>query len=179
LAACGAFFLGQFALFTYVRPFLETVTHVNISALSLILLGIGMAGVIGTAIIGTFLKRGLYRTLIIIPILMAAIALSLIPFGAWVGPAAVLLAIWGLLATAAPVGWWSWIARALPEDAEAGGGLMVAVIQLAIAMGSTIGGMLFDSGGYQSTIAASAAVLLFGAFLTLLTSRSQAPRGAA
>ncbi len=176
MAACGAFFMGQFALFTYVRPFLETVTHVNVSTLSLILLDIGIAGVIGTMMIGAFLKQGLYRALIAIPVLMAAIALALIPFGAWVAAVAALLGLWGLLATAAPVGWWSWIADALPQDAEAGGGLMVAVIQLAIAMGSTIGGALFDGRGYQSTFVASAAVLLFGAYLTLLTSRSQAPR---
>ena len=176
MAACGAFFMGQFALFTYVRPFLETVGHVNVSTLSLILLGIGVAGFIGTAMIGTFLKRGVYRALIVIPVLMAAIALVLIPFGAWVSAAAILLALWGLLATAAPVGWWSWIADTVPEDAEAGGGLMVAVVQLAIALGSTAGGMLFDSSGYPSTFMASAAVLLVGAFLTLLTSRSQTPR---
>ena len=176
MAACGAFFMGQFALFTYVRPFLETAAHVNVSTLSLILLGIGAAGFIGTAMIGTFLKRGVYRALIVIPVLMAAIALVLIPFGAWVSAVAILLALWGLLATAAPVGWWSWIADTVPEDAEAGGGLMVAVVQLAIALGSTAGGMLFDSGGYRSTFMASAAVLLIGAFLTLLTSRSQTLR---
>lgn len=176
MAACGAFFMGQFALFTYVRPFLETVAHANVSTLSLILLGIGVAGFIGTATIGVFLRRGVYRALIVIPVLMAVIALALIPFGAWVGGVAVLLALWGLLATAAPVGWWSWIAETMPNDAEAGGGLMVAVVQLAIALGSTAGGMLFDSSGYRSTFVASAAVLLAGAFLTLLTSRSQTPR---
>ncbi|MFL6617674.1 MAG: MFS transporter [Povalibacter sp.] len=176
MAACGAFFMGQFALFTYVRPFLETVSHVDVSTLSLILLGIGVAGVIGTAMIGTFLKRGLHRTLIAIPVLMAIIALALIPFGDRVVAVATLLGLWGLLATAAPVGWWSWIAQSMPKDAEAGGGLMVAVIQLAIAMGSTAGGALFDSSGYRSTFVTSAAVLLFGAFLTLVTSRSQMPR---
>lgn len=176
MAACGAFFMGQFALFTYVRPFLETVTRVDVSTLSLILLGIGVTGFVGTLVIGGFLGRGLYRTLIVIPVLMAVIALALIPLGAWVLPAAILFALWGLLATAAPVGWWSWIAEALPADAEAGGGLMVAVIQLAIALGSTVGGVLFDHSGYQSTFVASAAVLLFGAFLTLLTSRVQTPR---
>jgi predicted MFS family arabinose efflux permease len=178
MAACGAFFMGQFALFTYVRPFLETVARVNVSTLSLILLGIGVAGFIGTVVIGRFLKHGLYRTLIVIPVVMAAIALALIPMGAWIWPVAVLLALWGLLATAAPVGWWSWVAQALPKDAEAGGGLMVAVIQLAIALGSTVGGMLFDHGGYQSTFVASAAVLLLAAFLSLMTSRSQAPQAA-
>ena len=173
MAACGAFFMGQFALFTYVRPFLETVAQVNVSSLSLILLVIGVAGFIGTAMIGSVLERDLYGTLIVIPVLMAAIALALIPFGAWVGAVVALLGLWGLLATAAPVGWWSWMAEAMPHDAEVGGGLMVAVIQLAIATGSTVGGLLFDSSGYRSTFIASAAVLLLAAFLAYLTSFSQ------
>ena len=174
MAACGAFFMGQFVLFTYVRPFLETVTQVNVATLSLIMLGIGVAGFVGTAVIGTFLERGLYRTLVAIPVLMALIAVALIPFGAQVSVVAVLLAGWGLLATAAPVGWWSWIAQSMPANAEAGGGLMVAVIQLAIALGSTVGGLLFDGGGYQSTFVTSAAVLLLAACLSMMTSRSQA-----
>lgn len=166
MAGCAAFFMGQFALFTYLRPFLETVTQVDVATLSLILLVIGGAGFVGTLIIGTFLRRGLVRTLIIIPLLMAGIALALIPFGTSVFAVAVLLGLWGLVATAAPVGWWSWMAQALPKNAEAGGGLMVAVIQLAIAMGSTVGGLLFDSSGYQSTFVASAAVLLLAAVLS-------------
>jgi len=60
----------------------------------------------------------------------------------------------------------------MPKNAEAGGGLMVAVIQLAIALGTTLGGALFDRCGYQSTFVASAAVLLLAALLTFLTSRS-------
>jgi len=147
-----------------------------VSTLSLILLAVGVAGFIGTIVVASFIKRGLHRTLIAIPILMAAIALALIPMGVWVWPVAVLLAMWGLLGTAAPVGWWSWLAQTLPNDAEAGGGLMVAVIQLAIALGSTFGGLLFDTSGYRSTFVASAAVLMLAAFLTLRTSRAQAPR---
>ncbi len=173
MAGCGAFFLGQFALFTYLRPFLESVTQVNVSTLSLILLVIGVAGFIGTALIGAVLKRGLYRTLILIPALMAVIALALIPFGTWVAAVVALLALWGLMATSAPVGWWSWIAEAMPHNAEAGGGLMVAVIQLSIALGSLVGGVLFDSVGYQSTFVASGAALVVAAFLAFLASRSQ------
>lgn len=178
MAACAAFFMGQFALFTYVRPFLETVTHVDVSTLSLILLVIGVAGFIGTALIGSVLKRSLYGTLIVISVLMAAIALTLIPFGANVAAVVVLLGLWGLMATAAPVGWWSWIAEAMPHNAEAGGGLMVAVIQLAIAVGSTVGGLLFDSTGYSSTFMASATALLFAALLTFLTSGLRARQAA-
>ncbi|MDH4873935.1 MFS transporter [Pseudomonas sp. BN515] len=178
MASCGAFFMGQFALFTYVRPFLENVTRVDVSALSFVLLVIGVAGFAGTLIISTFLRRSLYGTLSAIPILMALIAVALIPFGTWTAAVAALLGLWGLMATAAPVGWWSWVAQALPRDAEAGGGLMVAVIQLAIALGSTVGGLLFDSSGYRSTFVASATLLLFAALLTFVTSRGQAARRA-
>ena len=178
MAGCGAFFMGQFTLFTYLRPFLETVTHVDVSTLSLLLLVIGVAGFIGTVAIGSLLKRGIYGPLVSIPILMAVIAMLLIPLGVQVVPVAVLLGLWGLVATATPVGWWSWIAPAMPRDAEAGGGLMVAVIQFAIALGSTVGGVLFDTRGYASTFGASALVLLIGAFLTFQTSRAPARRGA-
>ncbi len=166
MLAVSLFFIGQFSLFTYVRPFLETITQVNISTLSLILLGIGVMGFIGTCVITIFLERRFYATLIVIPILMAAIAATLIFFGTSTTVVAVLLGLWGFLATAAPVGWWSWLARTLPEQAEVGGGLMVAVVQLAIALGSTVGGILFDHSGYQATFVFSAVILVISAFLT-------------
>lgn len=174
LLACGLFFMGQFALFTYVRPFLETVTHVSASGLSLILLTIGIAGFVGTLIVAFFLNARFYLTLMAIPLLMAAIAGLLILTGQSLWIVALLLGFWGLLATAAPTGWWTWIAHTLPEDAEAGGGLMVAVIQLSIALGSTAGGMVFDRLGWQSTFAMSGFLLLSAVVLTFFTSRKSA-----
>jgi predicted MFS family arabinose efflux permease len=103
---------------------------------------------------------------------MAVTAVALIPLGPWVGAVVVLLGLWGLFSTSAPVGWWSWVASAMPHNAEAGGGLMVAVIQTAIAFGSTLGGLLFDSAGYTATFVVSAAVLVLSSLLTLLASRS-------
>ncbi|WP_235976134.1 MFS transporter [Vreelandella sedimenti] len=172
MLAVGIFFMGQFALFTYVRPFLETVTDVDVPTLSSILFVLGIAGLVGTTLIGRFLKGGMYRTLVVIPLLMAAIALVLIAFGDSVAVAFVMLGFWGLVATAAPVGWWAWLAKSVPESAEAGGGLMVAVIQLSIALGSTIGGILFDGGGYQTTFVASAALLLIASVMAFAASRA-------
>lgn len=169
MSACGAFFMGQFALFTYVRPFLERITHADGNAVPLVLLAIGVSGFIGTVAIGTFLGRGLYRTLMAIPALMALIAVALVPLGPQLWPTAALLSVWGLLATAAPVGWWSWLARTFTDEAEAGGGLMVAVVQCAIALGSTLGGLLFDRFGFASTFMASAGLLLGASLLALLT----------
>lgn len=82
----------------------------------------------------------------------------------------------GLVATAAPVGWWTWLAKTLPDDAEAGGGLMVAIIQLAIAAGATLGGVVFDLSGYQATFALSAALLCMAAILAWAASTATAFR---
>jgi len=168
----GIFFMGQFTLFTYIRPFLETVTRVDAATVTLVLLVIGVAGFIGTTLIGRVLKRGFYPTLMAIPVLMAVTALALIAFGSHVAIVTALLGLWGLISTAAPVGWWAWVPRTFPQNAEAGGGLMVAMVQLSIALGSTVGGLLFDHHGYQSTFLASAAMLIIATVLIFLTSRA-------
>ncbi len=174
MAAAGLFFMGQFTLFTYLRPFLESAAHVGASTLSLMLLVMGVAGFVGTTLIGRFLKEGgLYRTLAIIPALMAVIAMALIFFGRSVAGTTILLGMWGLIATSAPVGWWTWLARALPQDAEAGGGMIVAIVQLAIMLGAVVGGVLFDLHGYQATFGMSAILLIAAAVFALLTARCE------
>jgi predicted MFS family arabinose efflux permease len=172
MVAITLFFLGQFVLFTYLRPFLETVTGVYVSTLSLILLISGAAGLLGTYVIGLVLRTRLHSVLIAAPAAMAAIAVLLTVIGESTIGVALLLAGWGLIGTAAPVAWWTWLSRVLPDDAEAGGGLMVAVIQMAIALGATVGGMLYDASGYRSTFSVSAAVLCTAALVAVLSWRA-------
>lgn len=172
MLASSFLFLGQFALFTYIRPFLETVTGISGSGISLVLLVIGAAGFLGTVLIGRVLQKCFYQTLIVIPLLMAITAISLLAFGESVAAVVTLLGLWGLTGTSAPVGWWAWIARVFPKDAEAGGGLFVAVVQMSIALGSTLGGLLFDHYGLQSTFLMSAGVLTLCALLTFFTARA-------
>jgi predicted MFS family arabinose efflux permease len=171
MLAVALFFMGQFALFTYLRPFLETVTGVDVSTLSLMLLGLGLAGLAGTYAIGRALKHSLHSLLIAMPLAMAAVAAALVLLRSSPASVALLLLVWGLIGTAAPVAWWTWVSRVLPDEAEAGGGLMVAVIQLAITLGAWLGGLLFDGWGYAATFMASAALLIASALVAMLASR--------
>ncbi len=175
MAAVALLFAGQFALFTYLRPFLENVTMLSVSMLSLVLLAMGLSGLVGTWLIGRAVTRSLSATLICAPLAMAAVALGFVAAGTLATPTAVLLMLWGLIGTAAPVAWWTWLARRLPNDAEAGGGLMVAVIQLAITLGAGGGGLLFDAAGHHATFIASALLLGASALVALIDSRTSNP----
>lgn len=122
MAAILLLFMGQFALFTYLRPFLESAAGFSVSGLPLVLLLMGLAGVAGTWCISRLLVTRLYSIVIAIPLVMAAIALTLIVVGSEL-PVAALLIAWGFFGTAAPVGWGTWLSRVLHDDAEAGGGV--------------------------------------------------------
>lgn len=163
------FFMGVFSLFTYLRPFLEVETKLDVEMLSLALLALGVTGLVGTFIIGHLLKTKLFSLLIVIPFLMMFLAIGFIIFGHSVAWVFVLISLWGLFATSAPVAWWTWLSQALPNDAEAGGGLMVAVVQLAITLGAALGGLLFDAYGYEITFVFSAVILAIAAMMSSIT----------
>ena len=165
-------FMGQFALFTYLRPFLETVTHVDATMLSILLLILGLAGLVGTFVISLILHQHVYRYLILIPFIMTLIAGAFVLGGEHLWFVAILMGLWGFIGTSAPVAWNTWLAQTLHQDAEIGGGLMVAIIQFAITLGATIGGLLYDSHGYSATFYMSATILLLGAITAFLTWRN-------
>ncbi|WP_108259004.1 MFS transporter [Mangrovicoccus ximenensis] len=171
LLATALFFMGQFTLFTYLRPFLENVTGVAVTNLTAMLLMLGLAGFAGTAVIGKPLERALYPVLIVWPLLLAAMGLGLIAFGHSLPGTAALMIGWGFFATSAPVGYWTWLARTLPDNAEAGGGLMVAIVQLSITLGASLGGLLYDAGGHVPAFAAAIALLVLSGGIAMLAKR--------
>jgi predicted MFS family arabinose efflux permease len=71
-------FAGAFATFTYPRPFLETYTRVNVPQLSLLLLGLGLAGFVGTYGASMMVRRHLYSLLAGLPLALGAVTLGLL-----------------------------------------------------------------------------------------------------
>jgi len=174
MIAVSLFFFGQFTLFTYLRPFLDLVTDNDAPLISAMLLALGIAGFVGTIVIGWLLKSQLYSLLITIPAMMAIIAVTLAEIDGTPLKVGLLLTLWGLLATAAPVGWWTWLSKTMPHEAEAGGGLMVAIIQLAIMLGAIVGGVLFDGWGYRGPFSLATGLLVIASLLAIVTSRISA-----
>ncbi|TKK15721.1 MFS transporter [Enterobacter cancerogenus] len=164
-------FMGQFSLSTYLRPFLESVTGLGINMISLFLLGVGIAGLTGTLISGFFVRDNLLPALTGLPAGLAIVAGLLTGLGHIPAATGALLLVWGILVTPIPVVWNTWMTRIIPDELEAGGALMVALIQFAITMGAFTGGELFDHQGWVSTFMLAAALLVASAIIAVLPGR--------
>ncbi|MDO6405901.1 MFS transporter [Pantoea phytobeneficialis] len=161
-------FTGHFAFFTYLRPFLESAAQLNVNQLSLVLLAFGVANFFGTSLAGYLVTRSVSLTLSGMALVMSVTALVLVSFGgvSWLVGAGV--ALWGLAFGSMPTGWSTWISRAVPDDAESGGGLLVATIQLAITVGAAAGGWMFDLQGAGGVFLSSGVLMLLAA-ITIFT----------
>jgi len=160
-------FTGHFAFFTYIRPFLETVTGVGIDTLAAILLGFGVANFVGTLLAGAAIERSLRLTLLFMPLLMGLLGLAFMGLGHEPTAVAAMVALWGLAFGAVPVAWSTWLTRTVPDQAESAGGLLVAAIQLAISIGAAAGGAVFDLSGATAVFGAAGLVLLLATAIIL------------
>ncbi len=158
-------FGGAFAIFTYFRPFFEAYTHVSVSQLSLLLLGMGLAGFVGTYAASAIVNRRLARLLTGLPLALASVTLVMLPAGEHFMVIAILVMVWGAINAAIPVAWSTWLSKGVKDAPESGGGLMVASIQLAIMVGAELGGTLLDDYSIAATFAGGAALLALAAII--------------
>lgn len=165
MAATALVFMGMNSLSIYLRPFLETVTDLHFETLSFALLSIGVGGVVGLAVVGLFLGRHLGLTLAGLPAALAVFAVLLIALGHYAVPTIVILFLWGLVNSPVPAAWNTWMARIIPHQLEAGGGLQVALIQASIAGGAIAGGIAFDSIGWWGAFVLATLLLVASAIL--------------
>lgn len=171
MLGCVLAHTGQYALFTYIRPTLESLGQMSADGLALILLGFGVANFVGTLLAGWLMERSLKVTLVVMPALvgLAALGMLLLPVG--VGGLSILVALWGLAFGGVPVAWSSWVARAVPDQAESAGGMVVAAVQSSIAAGAALGGLVFGLGGIVAVLSVAAAVMLLASLLIALRVR--------
>ena len=175
MLACVLVHTGHFALFTYIRPFLESTSGVGAEGLALMLLGFGAANFVGTLLAGWLLEKSPRGTMVLMPALVGVAALALVWLPASVPGQVVLLALWGMAFGGVPVAWSNWVARAVPDQAESAGGMVVASVQSAIAAGAAAGGAMFSFSDIDGVFVAAGILMLLAALLIGMRVKVQAP----
>lgn len=166
LAAMTLALCGQFATYTYITPFLATVSGFDGKTISSLLLGYTLIGLLGNFAGGAGAQRDV-RTTLLATILFIALPVAVLPaLGVHRIPAIAAIAVWGVSYGAMPVALQMWMAQAAPDMREGGMALFVANFQISIALGSFMGGLIVDRLGLFETMY-SGAVLAALAILTI------------
>jgi predicted MFS family arabinose efflux permease len=167
LVAAGAIFFANFAAYTYIGPLLHTRAGLGAGAITLVLLGFGLAGAAANFTAGVTVRRHLRATLMGSGLLIAASTLLL---AATTGASTLIIALvaaWGLGYGAVPVAAQSWMARAMPANVEGGLALFVSALQGSLAAGSAAGGVIYDAKGSGGALVLAAAVAAAGSLALL------------
>jgi predicted MFS family arabinose efflux permease len=154
-------FGAHFSSYTYITPFLLRNANLDMSTITWLLLGFGIIGFFSNFAVSSTVTRNLKVSVgAMVSLLMFALVLLPLLQHSTIGVVALVLA-WGISFGALPLCFSIWIQRATPDSPEAGSALFVSIIQVAIALGSLVGGVVVDHVGISADF-------LFGSGLALL-----------
>ncbi|MEW9585893.1 MULTISPECIES: MFS transporter [Paraburkholderia] len=154
-------FGAHFSSYTYVAPFLLQNASFSMSSITLLLLGFGFVGFVSNFAFSAIVTRKLKASLVMVVSLLM-FALLAMPLLRHSEPAVmVAILVWGVAFGAIPLCLSVWMQLATPDLPEAGSALFVGIIQVAIAVGSSIGGTVVDRVGISADF-------WFGGVLALL-----------
>jgi predicted MFS family arabinose efflux permease len=152
-------FGAHFSTYTYIAPLLEQ--DFSISAITLLLFGFGLVGFFSNALMSMAVANHLKKSVAaMIVLLLVAIGSMLLLDHSIIGEAAGML-LWGVAFGALPLCFSVWIQRGTADLPEAGSAMFVSIIQVAIAVGSALGGSIVDHAGVRAdfTLGCGLAVL--------------------
>lgn len=152
-----------FTVFTYIAPFLLTVTHLTPGGVTGALFAAGIGLTVGNLAGGWLADRSLMRTVLgsFVGLIAVLVALALVaPFK---GPALAVLVLWSGLAFALVSPLQVWVVEAASDAPNLASTLNQGAFNLGNALGAWFGGTALTLGaGYAELPALAAAVSLLG-----------------
>jgi predicted MFS family arabinose efflux permease len=156
----GTVVAAHFTAYTYIAPFLGHDADFSPTAITAILLGFGLAGMLANFAMAGTITTHLRASLGAVVLLMVIAQLALPELQGMAVSLAVL--VWGVAYGAIPLGVSSWMQLTSPHLPEASSAMLVTTFQIAIASGSLFGGVVVDHAGVPSALWLGAAIGLLG-----------------
>lgn len=158
----GLVFGAHFSSYTYITPFLLGNASLEMSTITWLLLGFGIIGFFSNFAVSNTVNRSLKGSVaaMVSLLMFALLSMPLLRHLEWAVSIDVLA--WGIAFGALPLCFSVWIQRATPDLPEAGSALFVSTIQVAIAVGSSVGGTIVDHIGIPADFLLGSALALLG-----------------
>jgi MFS transporter, DHA1 family, inner membrane transport protein len=162
---------AMFVLYTYITPFLRTITHASPAFVttSLVLVGIGFT--IGNAVGGKLADRSVVRALVVLLLVLALTTLAMPWLAQTTVGAAIGLTVWGAASFAIVPPMQMQVMRAAAGAPGLASSVNVGAFNLGNALGAALGGAVLSTGmGYASLPVAGA--ILAGLSLVVVLGRT-------
>jgi len=170
ISTLGVIFLnaGMYTSYSYISEFLNAITNIFGSELSLVLFIYGIASIAGNWIGAKLLNSNVNRTVLSFPIIFSILLLGVFTFGFMKIPTIILIALWGLLAGIGNDISQYWMVSAAPEAPEFANGIFLSMGNVGVTIGTTIAGAVVLSMGVQYVMLAAIAVLIIDLILLFI-----------
>jgi predicted MFS family arabinose efflux permease len=155
-------FGAHFSSYTYIAPFLLRDAGFNESSITWVLLGFGIIGFVSNFAVSTVVGRNLKAALLTMAVLLLTALLTMPLLRHYPFAVTAVLMAWGVAFGAIPLCMSVWMQRATPDLPEAGSAMFVGIIQVAIAVGSSVGGTIVDRAGIATDFRFGAVLAILG-----------------
>jgi predicted MFS family arabinose efflux permease len=171
LAATSIVFIGQFGASTYVTPLLTEHARMGSGAVTALFFAYGAAGIAGTLIGGPLVASSRVATFALAALGVSVALITLPVLGADHVAVSIVIVAWGFIWGFIPLAAQVWMLRAVPDAQEAASAANVSNMQISIAIGSAVGGLLVDNAGLASVYAAGGSIALASALFAFAAGR--------
>ncbi|ALT69378.1 MFS transporter [Methanobrevibacter millerae] len=170
ISTLGVIFLnaGMYTSYSYISEFLNAITNIFGSELSIVLFIYGIASIAGNWIGAKLLNSNTNKTVLSFPIIFSILLLGVFTFGSMKIPTIILMALWGLLAGIGNDIAQYWMVSAAPQAPEFANGIFLSMGNVGVTIGTTIAGAVVLSMGVQYVMLAAIAVLILDLILLFI-----------
>ncbi|WP_017815400.1 MFS transporter [Paenibacillus shenyangensis] len=145
-------FTAMSSVYSYFAEYLGEVTHMNGTWISLMLMIFGITMIVGNFLFGFLLNKKLTRTVILFPLVYAAVYLLAYYGGSYFWPMTVIVFVWGAVHAGGLIVSQSLLMTDANEAPEFGNSLFVSFSNVGITLGTWVGGMFISRLGAQQLV---------------------------
>ncbi|OLU17212.1 MFS transporter [Pseudomonas sp. PA1(2017)] len=164
---------GHFLAFTFVQPLLLDVSGLDARWIGTLLFVYGAAGLAGNFLGGTNATSNTTLTLVVIAAGLALTSVIFLSLGHKPSAGVIALLLWGLAYGAVSVSLMTLMMKAAPQAIETASALYVGTFNIAIALGSWMGGQLIDTTGLTGNLWVFGALATAALLLSLRLHRTE------
>lgn len=161
---------GMFATYGYLAEYMNKISHMNGTEISIMLLVFGITGIVGNWLMGIALSKNVRLTNRLFLLSLIAIHLLAYQFGGAFVPMVIIISVWGFIHTGGFLSANIHIIDGVPQQAlESVNGLMPSFFNAGITLGTLLGGIIIAQYGIHEVIWLSVPLLLLAFGFTFIS----------